>query len=161
MTGEQVSSFPNIAGSYAVEIDYFRDDCLAVGPSDFPNTLFVNLVVTQDGENITIVSGTTTFVGTVEMNGDFTAIDTSPSTATAGSCRFSTLGGYGGNFLTGLFILVIAQSRVSGSCAILGLPCTVDFAGTITAKGWADENAWTPDMLVDIIEQATITAAGN
>jgi hypothetical protein len=123
---------PNVAGQWRTSLDFVTENCNFLNvPPDLPTHLSHTMTVSQNGTDLTVLSGSATLTGDLEADGDFSVIGT-PTVNTVGSCTFALIGGFAGNFLSNDLVFVLAADRVSGSCIGVSLPCAVGYAGTIT-----------------------------
>lgn len=144
-------TFPNVAGQYSVSLDFVTEDCnfLSV-PPDLPTHLATTIGIAQNGENLIVTSGSTTFTGKLETDSDF-VVASPASINTAGTCTFGLVGGYAGNFADQQVAFVLLADRISGSCAGVSLPCSIGYFGSlnkISGQSAVSESAMTPEEAV-------------
>lgn len=144
-------TLPNVAGQYSVSLDFVTEDCnfLSV-PPDLPTHLATTIGVVQNGENLTVLSGTTTLTGKLEADSDF-VVASPASINTSGACTFGLVSGYAGNFAGQQVAFVILADRISGSCVGVSLPCSVGYFGSlnkVSGQSAVSESVMTPEEAV-------------
>lgn len=152
-------SYPNVVGTYSTSMDFVAEDCnfLSV-PPDLPLHVSGTLKVSQNGANLSVLSGSVTFTGSLETDGDFT-ITAPPAPNTTVGCTYAFLAGYAGNFNDGSLILLIQVAYVSGNCTGLSLPCSVLYAGSMSKISGSAQVLGEPD--IDDVLQALRAAAAK
>jgi len=144
--------FPNVAGTWATSLSFLTEDCNFIEiPPDLPTQLGGTLSVSQNGSALTVLSGSSTFTGDLEMNGDFVLVGEA-SVSTVESCTFALIAGFAGNFLDESLVFLILADRVSGSCAGLSLPCFIGYSGSVERISAVSLDEPGPDPVRDVLD---------
>jgi hypothetical protein len=130
ITGASPPSTQNFSGQWFFQANQRQNTCIFATPDVVPFHIETTLGVTQTGTALSVRSGAVTLQGEVDSAGEF-AVAGVPQVSTAGTCTFSLLAGYAGNFVTSTAGLIILGERESGDCATL-FPCQVAWIGTVT-----------------------------
>lgn len=112
---------PSFAGNYSVSLSITSNPCNAA----VPQNTGTNQTVTQTERSITLVSGTTTFNGSID--GDNGGISTSHSRTDANGVLVVSNMGYRSTATAGVYS---AQYSITASQS--GASCNVSYAGTAT-----------------------------